>query len=143
MKDSLIRQFLMRATHTAKCAHNSYAPTVQPCDCGFDQAFTDLAVMEMKVDSAIAYEFLPQTFTTDGRAIGEITINRHVYLDGSIKWAVYLRGAMVLDEDGDWVLESIPSSRTDDHIARTRFDFEEVWSRAHVAAAKEKENASR
>lgn len=40
-------------------------------------------------------------------------------------WAFTLRG-LVCDENGNWEYEPMPSSRTDEFIARTRFTFEQA-----------------
>lgn len=137
---SSIRKFLLSRGHHARC--DRFLPDTgdkQPCTCGFDEADVQLAVMELKVKSVLVYEFIPMTIGENGKAVGDITIKRHIQRDGTEKWAVYLRDMQILDDEGDWILEPIPSSRTDAHIAATCFDFEEAWGRALQAASKEME----
>ncbi len=96
---------------------------------------TELALLRMMLSKATEFEILPQQFK-GGRAVGEITIQRRVQRDGSVKWAVYLRDDYVLDQSGDWQFEPIPSSRTDEFLATTRFELADAWERAQAAAIK-------
>lgn len=54
---------------------------------------------------------------------------------GAAMWAVCRSGACLAD-DGEWEVESMPSNRTDDFIARCRFSLPEATRRAieYVAA---------
>jgi hypothetical protein len=55
---------------------------------------------------------------------------------GDGKWAVNDCG-FVLSRTGEWEYEPLPSSRTDDFIARCRFDnLEEAFEACRVAAKK-------
>lgn len=53
-----------------------------------------------------------------------ITLKRMPQLKGNDKWAVYRDGS-VLDKDGDWVYEPLPSSRDDKYLRHHRFDSAE------------------
>lgn len=48
-------------------------------------------------------------------------------------WSVY-EGGMVLNVDGNWEYDPLPSSRTDEFKARTRFSLEEAFERATADA---------
>lgn len=50
----------------------------------------------------------------------DVRLVRRRNRDGVSKWAVVNRGA-ALNADGEWEWEPIPSSRTDEYLARTRF----------------------
>jgi hypothetical protein len=86
---------------------------------------TELAFMRMLLSKATEFEILPQ-----------IVIKRRIQRDGSVKWAVYRRG-YALDKKGEWQLEPIPSSRTDEFLADTRFELADAWERAQAAALRE------
>lgn len=43
-----------------------------------------------------------------------------------IKWAVVLDQNRVLNQDGEWEYEPLPSSRSDEFLARTRWDSAEA-----------------
>ena len=63
-----------------------------------------------------------------------VTIVRARQRDKSHKWKV-MRGPTALTKSGDWVYESMPSSRTDAYLAQTRFDsLKEATEHAQVAA---------
>lgn len=53
-----------------------------------------------------------------------ITLRRMPQLKGLDKWAIY-DGNAVLDKDGDFVYEILPSSRTEEYLAFHRFDSAE------------------
>jgi len=59
--------------------------------------------------------------------------NRHISVvsRGLNKWAVS-NGTSVLNTDGEWEWEPMPSSRDDDFIARARFTFAEAVTRARA-----------
>lgn len=88
---------------------------------------------------ATEFEVCPEWWlSTDkaGRSGGPVTISRRVQMDGATKWAVYLRGN-VLTKGGRWTFEHMPSSRTDAHLRRTRFDtLDEAWAAAVKATRK-------
>jgi hypothetical protein len=48
---------------------------------------------------------------------------------GHGKWAISDRFQNVMTVDGEWEYEPMPSSRTDDFIARTRFTLDEAFAR--------------
>lgn len=48
---------------------------------------------------------------------------------GHGKWAV-VDGPFVLNRDGEWEHEPLPSSRTEEFLARARFDLEEAFEAA-------------
>jgi len=50
------------------------------------------------------------------------------------RWAVRRMGRAVLNVDGQWEHEPLPSSRSDEFLARTRFDLETAWAMAEKAA---------
>lgn len=69
----------------------------------------------------------------------EVTVEVRRF-ENTTRWAV-LCGSSVLNADSKWEYEPMPSSRDDDFIARTRFDFDDAWSLAEAVvrdAAKEK-----
>lgn len=57
-------------------------------------------------------------------------ISGNVYVEsrGAGIWAVTSGGRSVLNSDGEWEFEPMPSSRTDEFIARTRFSFSDAWA---------------
>jgi hypothetical protein len=60
------------------------------------------------------------------RIAPRLTVERRVQHDGAVKWCVNNQG-FVLNTDGEFEDEPRPSSREDDFIARTRFDFETAY----------------
>ena len=62
------------------------------------------------------------------------SIGRDIVVEarGGGTWAV-AQGGSVLAADGLWEWEPMPSSRTDDFIARTRFSLDEALDRARAA----------
>lgn len=59
------------------------------------------------------------------RGMGDIRVCRCKQVGGGVKWAV--RGVLgdCLNRDGEWEDEPLPSSRSDDFLARCRFDSAE------------------
>ena len=53
---------------------------------------------------------------------------------GDGKWAI-INGGMCWTRDGEWEYESMPSNRTDEFIARTRYTLEEAFKLAPAAQA--------
>jgi hypothetical protein len=54
--------------------------------------------------------------------LDDITLQRRLQRDGSVRWVIYRFGTnYALTRDGTWTHEPIPSSRTDDYRAWTRF----------------------
>ena len=52
----------------------------------------------------------------------DITLQRRVQRDGTVRWAVYRFGTTyALTRDGTWAFEPQPSSRSDDYLAWTRY----------------------
>jgi hypothetical protein len=100
----------------------------------------DLITKAEKLEAATAFEVMPQFFE-GGKAWGEIAIRRQVQRDNSVKWAVYCR-SFVLTKSGEWVFEPIPSSRTDEFIADTRFDsLASAWIEAEIQVTKMRRQA--
>lgn len=56
---------------------------------------------------------------------------------GPSKWVVSNGGAFVIALDGQWVMEAMPSSRTEEFIAATRRTFADAVRTARSALAKE------
>ena len=56
---------------------------------------------------------------------------------GPGKWVVSNGGAFVIALDGHWVMEPMPSSRTEEFIAATRRTFADAVTTARAALAKE------
>ena len=51
----------------------------------------------------------------------DVRLERRKNREGISRWAVVNRSC-VLNKEGEWEWEPIPSSRTDEYLARTRFD---------------------
>jgi len=67
-------------------------------------------------------------FAVTSFGIGEITVESR----GDGMWAV-LDGRWCLNRDGGWEHEPMPSSRTEEFLARCRFPLEEAVVRAAAA----------
>lgn len=52
--------------------------------------------------------------------VANVVLQRRRQLEGKDRWAIVDMGA-VLDKDGDWITEPLPSSRTDEYLNSTRF----------------------
>jgi hypothetical protein len=75
-----------------------------------------------------------------GRDDDDITIDRMRQRDGSDKFAVRYSGCCI-NRNGEAEHEPRPSSRSDEFLARCRFDtFEEAVAIAHARIAKEKKD---
>jgi hypothetical protein len=59
---------------------------------------------------------------------------------GGDRYAVTDGFRRVLDRDGDWVYEPLPSARTDEFRARTRFDYHDALARATRAVPHQRYN---
>jgi hypothetical protein len=68
----------------------------------------------------MASEFL--VYEMPGSGAYNIRVARMRQMDGSIKWAVRNTFGVYSKEEQDFVAEHIPSSRTDEILADTRFD---------------------
>lgn len=131
--DSILRQIKQSRLATIGM-YRAYISQLDKDD--VDEAEAELAQLQKIKQAATEFEIMPQKRLDDGRAIGEIRIKRRGQRDGSMKWAVYMRDSWVLTKDFEWALEPIPSSRTDEFLATTRFDtLDEAWSAAEKSAA--------
>lgn len=72
---------------------------------------------------------------------GDICIRAAPQADGTIKWKVVNIGGSVLNTDGQWEYEPMPSSRTAEYLARCRYASAELalaeldkWSARRVEA---------
>jgi len=63
------------------------------------------------------------------KTIGMVRVASIYPRDGSRQWIIQNRGGDVLNRDGEWEYQPMPSSRTDEFLARTR------WSDARAAIA--------
>jgi len=70
------------------------------------------------------------TFHVPGR--GSLQIEKR----GEDSWVI-LDGREVLDRHGNWRYEPLPSNRTDEFIAETRFTLEDAFTRAFEREIKE------
>jgi len=85
-----------------------------------------------KLDGAVIAAYaLP---APDGRQIDEIRIERARQMDGGALWAVRFRGD-VLNKNGEWEWEPMPSGRDEDFLARARFDTAEEAIAAAIRGA--------
>jgi hypothetical protein len=73
---------------------------------------------------------------SEDRYADDITVQRARQISGPPLWAVRYRG-QVLNQQGEWEWEPMPSSRTDEFLARCRFISAEL-AIAAAWAAKEK-----
>lgn len=74
---------------------------------------------------------------SDRRFANEVLIQRSRQIEGPALWAVRFNGS-VLNKQGEWEWEPMPSSRDDEFLARCRWDSaEEAIAAAKVAIAKE------
>ncbi|MES2247634.1 MAG: hypothetical protein V4645_10150 [Pseudomonadota bacterium] len=73
---------------------------------------------------------------SETRYADDITVQRAKQLSGPPLWKVCYRGS-VLNQHGEWEYEPLPSSRTDEFLARCRFSSPE---RAIAAAQVAKEH---
>lgn len=85
-------------------------------------ALKDLVVNQYRLDSF-------------GNGTIDIVLQRCQQEDGSSNWKIAEKG-FVLNCNGEWEFESIPSSRTDAYFKRTRFDTAEealdFWNKIDV-----------
>lgn len=65
-----------------------------------------------------------------------LIIQRRRQRSGAAKWSVN-SGGNVLHADGTWELDPLPSGRTDEFLASTRFTLEEAWERANQVLARQ------
>lgn len=70
---------------------------------------------------AMASEFVVLEEDRSSPLRRDVRVKRMVQRDGSVKWAVYVSG-MIVDRNGDWGFECLPSSRTEEYLAAHRFD---------------------
>ena len=71
----------------------------------------------------------PVKYLVDGTSVngrGGIYVEQRAQRDGSILWCIVTSFSEVFNRDLQWEWEPMPSSRTDEFIARTRFTFEEA-----------------
>ena len=54
--------------------------------------------------------------------------------DDGDRWAVRRSGREAMNSSGGWEYEPLPSSRSDEFLARTRFDLETAWTLAKGAS---------
>lgn len=79
---------------------------------------------------------------------GLIFLDVKYQIDGSRKYAIYrYEGSLVLNKDGQWEYEPLPSSRSDDYLARCRFEspakaLEVWWKMNHSNSEYTKKNLS-
>jgi hypothetical protein len=79
-------------------------------------------------------------FVIDGEdVVGETTIEQRKQQNGSVMWICKKHG-YVLNKNGEWEYEPIPSSRTDGFIKTTRFDDKDELYTFYLMC---KENATR
>lgn len=78
--------------------------------------------MEPKIDCYRIGEY-----QTHGRRPSPVFVEAR----GSDKWAIIYEGAC-LNKSGDWVREGLPSSRTPDFLAETRFSLDDALERAQA-----------
>jgi hypothetical protein len=79
----------------------------------------EVAGLRAKLNGAVIAAYtLP---APDGSKLDEIRIERARQMDGGALWAVRFRGD-VLNKQGVWEWEPMPSGRDDDFLARARFD---------------------
>lgn len=95
--------------------------------------------LRKRLEQATSFEIMPR-FEAGGKTWGEITLHQRAQRDRSIKWVVCCR-SFILDKDGDWVLEPLPSYRTEEFIANTRFGFDDAWKMAEEQAEKMRRQA--
>lgn len=65
-----------------------------------------------------------------------VSIESRDQLDGSRKWVLKM-DSWVLGKDGIFIYEPLPSSRTDDFIANTRYDTKEACYASWVSVTEE------
>jgi hypothetical protein len=71
---------------------------------------------------ASTYTVLERSSTGPG-AFGSITVERRRQRDGAVLWAIYMDGSQVMEKSSRcWVYDMSNSSRTDEHIAATRWE---------------------
>jgi len=123
--------------HRMNC-HLSYVqgvgPVPEPLYTATQMREAILAATERaaKLDGAVIAAYaLP---APDGRQIDEIRIERARQMDGGALWAVRFRGD-VLNKNGEWEWEPMPSGRDEDFLTRARFDIAEEAIAAAIRAA--------
>ena len=84
------------------------------CPNEFLSRFAGGPLAELTIDAYLLYE--NPAWTTS------VTLQRMPQRDGSIKWAILKgEGSVCLDKDGDWIIQSQPSSRDDEYFEKTRW----------------------
>jgi hypothetical protein len=79
---------------------------------------------------------VPEGWEIASYAAGDITIQRMAQIDGSHLWKIAKNGN-VLNKQGEWEWEPMPSSRDDDFLARCRYaTLDEVSAMLAAAQAK-------
>lgn len=98
---------------------------------------TERAAKKEREDGVVvaAYALLAPT-----RAHDEIRIERARQMSGPDLWAVRYRGD-VLNKQGEWEWEPMPSGRDEDFLARARFDSAEEGIAAAIRAREGKGGA--
>jgi len=71
---------------------------------------------------------------TDKDMLSKAVIGREVFVEirqssTEARWAV-CRNGFVLNANDKWEYEPMPSSRSEEFLARTRFGLDDAWSRA-------------
>jgi len=93
----------------------------QPCDCAVRKA-------------GYSALLLLGSFAVSSKNAGDITIQRVVSRNGAVRWAVRQDSA-VLNTDGQWEHEPLPSSRDEAFLRRCRFPTVQAAARAAMASA--------
>lgn len=82
----------------------------------------------MKITELVVneYQIAPSGLPGGGaHELRNITLRRQPQRHGPDKWAIYDGQSVVLDKDGDWQHEPLPSSRTEEYLRLCRFDSAE------------------
>lgn len=92
-----------------------------------DSAVASLIEAADLLATATSFEINRDKFT------GGVTVERRQQLSGPDRWAV-VDGRAVLNTDGEWEYEPLPSNRTDEFLLRTRFSLEEALKLGRAVA---------
>lgn len=67
-----------------------------------------------------------------------VYLKRAEQRDGSVKWKITEGRSSVMNKDGDFLVEPIPSSRDQNYLNMTRFEIKEEALRAYKQKARPK-----
>lgn len=96
------------------------------------EAATERAAKEGRADGVVVAAY---AMPTPAGAIDEVRIERARQMRGPDLWAVRYRGD-VLNKDGEWEWEPMPSGRDEAFLARARFDNAEEAIAAAIRGTK-------